>query len=244
MFRYIYSMKHLSFLISIFLLSYNTFSQVPHPSSGTIKQFVNFPSRYVEPRNVDVWLPENYSPAKNYAVLYMQDGQMLFDSTITWDHQEWGADETLSRLMAEKKIRNTIVVGIWSNGKYRHAEYSPQKALNKLSGKDKTELMTLLPDGPMGDNYLKFLVTELKPFIDSSFSTLKDQKSTFIAGSSMGGLISMYALCEYPSVFYGAACISTHWTVLYRATENSIPFAILDYMNKHLPSPDDHKFYF
>ena len=54
----------------------------------------------------------------------------------------------------------------------------------------------------------------------------------------------MYALCEYPSVFYGAACISTHWTVIFRATENSIPLAIMDYMNKHLPSPDDHKFYF
>ena len=70
------------------------------------------------------------------------------------------------------------------------------------------------------DNYLKFLVKELKPFIDSSFSTLKDQQNTFIAGSSMGGLISMYAICEYPLVFGGAACLSTHWPGIFTMINN------------------------
>jgi len=70
-------------------------AQLPRPASGSIRRVVNFPSRFVEPRNVDIWLPDGYDPKKKYAVLYMQDGQMLFDSTNTWNKQEWGIDETL-----------------------------------------------------------------------------------------------------------------------------------------------------
>ena len=94
------------------------------------------------------------------------------------------------------------------------------------------------------DNYLKIIVTELKPFIDSSFSTLSDQSNTFIAGSSMGGLISMYAICEYPKVFGGAACLSTHWTGIFTAENNPIPAAFMEYLQKHLPSSKNHKIYF
>lgn len=228
---------------SILLICSSVFAQ-QHPSTGEIRHLENFPSRFVDARNVDVWLPQNYTPKKKYAVLYMHDGQMLFDSATTWNHQEWGVDETLGKLMQEKKIRDCIVVGIWNNGEKRHAEYFPQKAIDNIPEKEKTELMKWLPNGPMADNYLKFLVRELKPFIDSSFSTLKDQKNTFVAGSSMGGLISMYAFCEYPTVFYGAACLSTHWPGTFKADDNPIPFAILAYMSDHLPSRDNHKIYF
>lgn len=227
-------------------------AQHVHTSSGTVKRFANFPSKFVDARNVDVWLPDGYNANKKYAVLYMHDGQMLFDSAANWNHQEWGVDETISKLMAEKKIRNCIVVGIW-NTSYRHAEYFPQKALNYLTEAEKTDLLNvtvgaekqrLLQDGPVSDKYLKFLVQELKPFIDDNFSTLKDRKNTFIAGSSMGGLISMYAICEYPEVFGGAACLSTHWTGTYSVENNPVPSAFLAYLNDHLPSPLNHKFYF
>jgi enterochelin esterase-like enzyme len=94
------------------------------------------------------------------------------------------------------------------------------------------------------DSYLKFLVEELKPFIDSAFSVKTDRANTFIAGSSMGGLISMYAICEYPNVFGGAACLSTHWTGIFTNKNNPIPDAFLDYLSRNLPSPKTHKLYF
>ena len=94
------------------------------------------------------------------------------------------------------------------------------------------------------DNYLKFIVKELKPYIDKKYSVYKDAKHTGIMGSSMGGLISMYAICEYPKVFGKAACLSTHW-VGFRDFENSpIPESFFAYMEKHLPNPKDHKIYF
>lgn len=64
---------------------------------------------------------------------------------------------------------------------------------------------------PISDHYLEFLVAELKPFIDSQYRTLPGQPHTFIMGSSMGGLISLYATLEYPHIFAGAGCLSTHW---------------------------------
>jgi enterochelin esterase-like enzyme len=183
----------------------------------------------------------------------MHDGQMLFDSSATWNRQEWGVDETLGKLLAERKVRDCIVVGIWNNSPYRHAEFFPQKALDYLDPAGRENLLgyvkgeekiKLFPIGPCADSYLKFLVTELKSYIDSAFPTLPDRKHTVIAGSSMGGLISLYALCEYPDVFGGAACLSTHWTGTYTAEGNPVPDALAAYLNDHLPAPKGHRLYF
>jgi enterochelin esterase-like enzyme len=229
------------------------YSQVPGVSSGELTRIENFPSKYITPRSVDVWIPDGYSADQRYAVLYMHDGQMLFDSTINWNHQEWGVDETAGKLIKEKKIKPCIVVGIWNNGPARHSEFFPLKPYEKLPDayKDSLLLFAKRADGAVifsgkiqSDNYLKFIVKELKPYVDSAFSTLGDQENTFIAGSSMGGLISLYAICEYPRVFGGAACLSTHWTVIYTAEKNPIPNVILNYMREHLPSPATHKIYF
>lgn len=235
------------------LFYYNSFSQnLPKVSSGTIKRIENFQSVFVDARTVDVWLPDGYSSKKKYAVLYMHDGQMLFDSSTTWNHQEWGADEILSKLLQEKKIKNCIVVAVWNNGQKRHVEYFPQKPFENLPQEQK-ELVTaqLQKAGrtkeefkPISDNYLKFLVTELKPFIDKTYSTYTNRKNTFVAGSSMGGLISLYAICEYPTVFGGAACLSTHWPGIFSMDNNPVPEAFFNYMNNHLPNPKNHKIYF
>ena len=87
-------------------------------------------------------------------------------------------------------------------------------------------------------------MTELKPFIDSSFSVYTNQQNTFIGGSSRGGLISMYAICEYPEVFGGAGCLSTHWSGVYTNQRNMIPEIFYTYLSQHLPSPKTHKIYF
>jgi enterochelin esterase-like enzyme len=87
-------------------------------------------------------------------------------------------------------------------------------------------------------------VKGLKPYIDKKYSTFADRANTFIAGSSMGGLISMYAICEYPEVFGGAACLSTHWPGIFQMDNNPVPGVFFSYMKTHLPDPKTHKLYF
>lgn len=243
---------HFLLVLALQLSSFSFLAQIPTVSNGTIKRFENFTSKYVQPRTIDVWLPDNYSTEKKYSVLYMQDGQMLFDSSLTWNKQAWEVDATMQRLIAQRKIKDCIVVGVWNGGAARHTEYFPQKPFEALPKTTQDSLLAeKRPNGQIvfsgsvqSDNYLKFLVTELKPFIDSSFSTKKGRKDTFIAGSSMGGLISWYAVCEYPMVFGGAACISTHWTGIFRLENNPIPSSFLAYLDKKLPSVRRNKFYF
>jgi enterochelin esterase-like enzyme len=245
--------RYFSLLLAISFVQLPLSAQLPRPSSGRIIRHGNFPSTYISPRNVDVWLPNHYSPDKKYAVLYMQDGQMLFDSTTTWNKQEWGVDEILSTLMEQGKIRECIVVGIWNGEKSRHAEYFPQKPFESLSDADREKIYSGYRMGGQSifngisicsDQYLKFLVSELKPFIDSAYATRKDRAHTFLMGSSMGALISLYALCEYPDVFAGAACLSTHWPGLFSMQNNPVPGAFFAYLKKQLPAPRHHRIYF
>ncbi|MEI6883514.1 MAG: alpha/beta hydrolase-fold protein [Bacteroidota bacterium] len=245
-------MKKIALLALILSLSAATQAQKVNLASGKLVRIENFRSQYVEARVVDVWLPDGYTPSKKYAVLYMHDGQMLFDTALTWNHQEWGIDETVSALIKKRKIRPCIVVGVWNGGKLRHCEYFPEKAFESMSKEQqqsiysvvRTDNQAVFASKVISDLYLKFLVKEVKPYIDSAFSTLPDRSNTFIAGSSMGGLISMYAICEYPAVFGGAACLSTHWTGIYTVQNNPLPDALLDYLEAHLPDPAFHKIYF
>ncbi|WP_312344697.1 alpha/beta hydrolase [Chryseobacterium binzhouense] len=239
----------LFFLVSLFSAFQ---AQIPKVASGKIERIPNFNSRYVTPRNIDVWLPENYSTSKKYAVLYMHDGQMLYDSDLTWNKQSWNVDDVISDLIKSNKIQNTIVVGIWNDPKLRHSDYFPQKPFENLTPTEKDTIRSQLRKSgrsdqsfsPNSDHYLRFLVKELKPMIDKKYSTYKDKTHTFIAGSSMGGLISMYAVCEYPEVFGGAACLSTHWTGTFTKENNPFPESVLQYLSKNLPDPKSHKIYF
>ena len=221
-------------------------------SAGKIDKYENFQSKFVAPRDVEVWLPENYNPAKKYNVLYMHDGQMLYDPSNTWTKSSWEVDDVLTKLLREGKIADVIVVGISNTGKMRHPEYFPQKPFESLTTEQQNFVSkSLQATGrtteifkPESDNYLKFIVTELKPFIDKKYAVYKDRKHTFIAGSSMGGLISMYAICEYPTVFGGAACLSTHWPGIFSMENNPVPDAFVKYMHTHLPDPKTHRIYF
>lgn len=222
------------------------------PSAGKIIRHEQFSSVYITSRNIDVWLPKDYDATQRYAVLYMHDGQMLFDSTQSWNKLEWQVDETMTKLIGEKKITPCIVVGIWNDGVNRHSDYFPQKPFESFTAEQKAAVSKNLQENgrsnavfqPNSDNYLKFIVHELKPFIDKSYSTYSDAKNTFIVGSSMGALISLYALCEYPTVFGGAACLSTHWLGSFTTENNPIPAAFEHYLMTHLPSPKKHKIYF
>ena len=95
-----------------------------------------------------------------------------------------------------------------------------------------------------GDEYLKFLVYEIKPYIDATYSVYSNKENTFVAGSSMGGLMSMYAISEYPTIFQGAACISTHWVGAMAEENNPFPSAIFRYVAANVPDAKSHKLYF
>ena len=219
---------------------------------GKVIRLSNFKSKFVNARNVDVWLPENYNNQKKYAVLYMHDGQMLFDTSNAWNKQEWGIDETMSNLLGQQKIKDCLVVGIWNDGRNRHIDYFPQKPFEALTKAEQDTMYaanrqngnSIFSGKVQSDNYLKFLVTELKPFIDSAYHTQNDVGNTFIAGSSMGGLISIYAICEYPKVFGGAACLSTHWPGIFRKENNAFPNAMNQYLKANLPKAKNHQIYF
>ena len=242
------------FSILFFVLHGIAEAQIPSVSSGKVIRHAAFPSSYITARNIDIWLPDGYdTDNKKYPVLYMHDGQMLFDSTNTWNHQEWKMDETASELIRDGKVMPFIIVGIWNGGETRHADYFPQKPFEEMSQSDKDMIYKAVRQNGSdvfkgkticSDNYLKFITKELKSFIDTNYRTKSDQKNTFIAGSSMGGLISMYAICEYPDIFGGAACISTHWPGIFQMDNNPVPKAFFTYLRNHLPSPGNHKFYF
>jgi predicted alpha/beta superfamily hydrolase len=146
-------------------------------------------------RRIWIYLPASYQKEKNksYPVLYMHDGQNLFNEQTAGFGMEWGVDECLDTLTTQLN-KECIVVGIDNNSTKRMNEYNPYD--NDKYGKGE------------GKQYLDFIANTLKPFIDKNYRTLKDANHTFIAGSSMGGLISLYALIAYPNVFGGAGIFS------------------------------------
>jgi enterochelin esterase-like enzyme len=210
-------------------------------SSGTLDYYPDFPSQHITARNVNVWLPNGYKKGDQCQVIYMHDGQMLFDATTTWNKQEWRVDEVMGELLATNSIPNTIVVAV-DNTDNRLNEYFPNKTINYTP----EEITTYGDMTPIGDDYLKFLVEELKPFIDQKYNPLTDREHTFVMGSSMGGLISIYALCEYPEVFGGAICMSTHISLGVLPLEgdnHTWGKAFEEYLNTNLPAANSHLVY-
>jgi predicted alpha/beta superfamily hydrolase len=201
-----------------------------------------FPSKLITPRNVDIWLPPGYAQdsEQRFPVLYMHDGQNLFDPEFSYKKVDWGVDPAIKRLIAAGNFTPPIVVGIWNTAN-RLGEYLPEapmqnpKVLARAIRLSRRRLGDIQFD-LKSDTYLAFIVEELKPWVDTEFSTLADQPNTHIAGSSLGGLISMYAVCQHPDVFCGAGCVSTAWNF---GRDSMIP-----YFSKHLPDPSTHRLYF
>ncbi len=216
---------------------------VPGPPlgvTGVVSFHGDFPSKLVAPRNVEVWLPPGYARQRTarYPVLYVHDGQNVFAPATSYTKVDWGIDETMTRLVAEGKVRPAIVVAVWNTPK-RMQEYMPARALASPGDSISSGIpgVPAFPGPVLSDAYLRFLVEELKPFIDRTYRTRTGPADTFIMGSSMGGLISAYAVTEYPNVFGGAACLSTHWPA-----GNG---AMVAYLRKALPGPTSgHRFWF
>ncbi|KQR68182.1 alpha/beta hydrolase [Pedobacter sp. Leaf176] len=143
-------------------------------------------------RRIWIYLPKDYAKSeKKYPVIYMQDGQNLFHANPPRAN-EWAVDSVMDSLIREG-AKEMIVVGIDHGDDDRLTEYNPY---DSEYGKGE------------GKAYVSFLVETLKPYIDSKYRTLKDANNTSIAGSSMGGLISMFAITEYPKIFGSAGIFS------------------------------------
>ena len=221
--------------------------------AGTLVDLGTVQSKYSDARRVTVWLPSSYTPGgPRHAVLYMHDGQNLFDPDTGYGGMEWRIDETLDRLIRDKKVRPTIVVAIWNTPK-RLREYVPSKAFAHLPPQYMDRVRGLYGGDPLSDGYLKFIVDELRPRIARQFRVKTDRPNTAIMGSSMGALISLYAIDEYPKVFGGAGMLSTHWPLLLPAdggksiTDDEyevVSSAFETYLRPALPDPKTHKLYF
>jgi len=223
-----------------------------HVSAGTVVDLGIVKSRYADPRRVVVWLPGGYSAkGPKYAVLYMHDGQNLFDKATAGYGMEWEIDEHLSKLIADNKARPTIVVGIWNTPK-RLQEYVPSKAFTSLPPEYRAKVKALYGGDPLSDGYLKFIVRELRPMVDTRFNVKTDRANTAIMGSSMGSLISLYAIDEYPQVFGAAGMMSTHWPLFMTPEGKSVDqkeFEVVSsaferYLTPALPDPRTHRLYF
>lgn len=208
------------------------------PGEGRLVKYPAFPSLNVPPREVDVWIPPEYDrrTTARYPVIYMQDGQNLFNPDTSFGGVSWSVDKAMLSLIRSGRTQGAIIVGIWNTGAGRAAEYMPAKAVKV---RNIAEVAGLVP-GPAGpiisDAYLAFMVRELKPFIDRTYRTESGRDHTFVMGSSMGALISAYAVAEYPKIFGAAACLSTHWPA-----GNG---AVIGYLAHHLPRADGHRLYF
>ncbi len=216
---------------------------MPRVDVGRVERLPAIASRHVDARPVDVWLPADYSPSRRHAVLYVHDGQMLYDARTTWNKQAWNIHEAVQRLAREGRIPPTIVVGIWNNGERRRSEYYPEKFLPYLAEPVRTRLLAEgLAGQARADAYLRYVVEELKPAIDARYATRPERDATAVLGSSMGGLISVYALCEYPQVFGGAAGLSTHWVTAFQPNAQ-LPLAAFEYLRDRLPEPAGRRLY-
>ncbi|MFN7724149.1 MAG: alpha/beta hydrolase [Rubrivivax sp.] len=215
---------------------------LPQVATGRIER-LQLSSRHVDPRPVDVWLPNDHRPDRPCRVLYMHDGQTLYDASTTWNRQAWDVHLSVDRLRRAGQLDDTLVVGVWNNGPLRHSEYFPQKFLPFVPEPlRQAYVQQALAGQPRSDAYLRFLVEELKPAIDARYGTRPGRADTFIAGSSMGGLISVYAMNEYPEVFGGAAGLSTHWVGLGQPNAH-LPLAAFQYLQRHLADPATHRLY-
>ena len=167
-----------------------------HTITGNVKLIDCFPMPQLErERRIWIYLPPDYDVSdRHYPVLYMHDGQNIFDEK-TANLGEWHVDETLENLCASQPALGTIVVGIDNGQGYRGNEYCPWKC-PRISGGE-------------GLEYVQFIIDTLKPFIDENFRTLSDREHTGIAGSSLGGFISLYAGLQFQEIFSKVGAFST-----------------------------------
>lgn len=170
----------------------------PSTLTGDFRHHAGFPTKHLRnEHDLIVYLPPGYETdaERRYPVLYLHDGQNLFDAATAFNGKEWQVDETAQRLIAHGMIEPLIIVGIHNAGAYRIDEYTPTRDESHEAG-------------GKAEQYGLMLVQELKPFIDAEYRTRPDAPSTGLGGSSLGGLVSLYLALRHPTVFHRLAILS------------------------------------
>jgi len=174
------------------------FSMPKHTLTGNIKRHRAFPSKALgNRRDILVYLPRGYSPLspRRYPVLYLHDGQNVFDAATSFAGVEWGADETAERLIKENLIEPLIIVAVANMGEQRIDEYAPTRGVIDAKAKRKKRSKGL------ARKYGYFLINELKPYIDRKYRTNPGAEFTGLGGSSLGGLVTLAIGILYPQAF-------------------------------------------
>lgn len=166
--------------------------------TGDIRIHDNFPSRYLErSRRILVYLPPSYERARTfrYPVLYLHDGQNVFDPHTSFiPGEEWEVDETAESLIRSRYIRPLIIVAIYNAGEFRLDEYTNTRDHHGRGGK--------------ADLYGQFLIEELMPFIEANYRARSEPRNVGIGGSSLGGLVTLYLGMKHPERFGKLAVMS------------------------------------
>jgi predicted alpha/beta superfamily hydrolase len=169
-----------------------------HTLTGNIKRHRAFASNILaNRRDILVYLPSGYRPSsrRRYPVLYLHDGQNVFDAATSFAGVEWGVDETAERLIQENLIEPLIIVAVANLGEQRIHEYTPTRGVIDAKARRKKRSKGLVK------KYAQFLIDELKPFIDRKYPTKPEAAFTGLGGSSLGGLATLAIGIGYPQVF-------------------------------------------
>jgi len=217
--------------------------------TGRLLDYPHLAAAGLPEQHVTIWLPPGYDAAtRRYPVLYMHDGQNLFDPALAAFHHVWAADRAMLAAIATGHVQPHIIVGIWSPGAARWRQYLPRDVYLSAPAGVRAQMDTMAGGPVVSDAYLAWLSGPLKAWVDASWRTLPDRDHTAIAGSSMGGLMSCYAFLEAPAVYGRAACISSHWPAVdprALGAENPALAAVWDrWFADHLGAADGRRLWF
>lgn len=222
---------------------------VQTPCDGRIDRHYIHSPQMQDTITVDVWLPSSYlsDTAGLFPVIYMHDGQNLFDASTTWNRQSWEMDSVVSAMTEKDLVRTPVIVGVHSVAGTRVADLMPERPFRGTDILETLDREQLKSTPLRGDAYAAFVATTLRDSIENQYRVLADRENRYVMGSSMGGLMSLYIMCEYPDVFGKAACLSTHWVgsvEKYTDGYEAFPQAMYDYVKKYIPTDGKHAIYF
>ncbi|WP_086733734.1 alpha/beta hydrolase [Erythrobacter colymbi] len=181
--------------------------------TGRFLEYERIAAEGLPDQRLSIWLPPGYDASdRRYPVLYMHDGHNLFDLKNSNFNKIWAADTAMLAAVASGKVEPHIIIGIWAPGPDRYRQYLPRSAYDAAPPAVRAQMDAMSNGGAVvSDRYLAWIAGPLKSWVDASFRTRPGRDDTAIVGSSMGGLMSCYALLERPEVFGRAGCVSSHW---------------------------------
>ena len=208
-------MRLVAILIAAFWAAFAPAAALHAQDTGRFVEIGPQAVSWLPDQQLTIWLPPGYDESdRRYPVLYMHDGHNLFDPEKASYGKVWAADKAVLQLVQQGVIEPHIIVGIWAPGHGRYRQYMPYPIAKATSG----DLLKSVEDmadrrSLMSRRYLGWLADELKPRIDAEYRTLTGPEHTTIAGSSMGGIMSCWAIAERPDIYGRAACVSSHWPI-------------------------------